>query len=236
MTNQGYINIYNSGDKIITDFYKVKDRLGRQVDVTGVVNPLKIDNRQVCAPIDQQGISPHCASYSACTIVETLYWKRTGKLKQIDAHQVYALAKQLDGNVNDEGTFLEHSLSAVLSLCSKDPEFDFLRDAKINLFYNDGTDNTIELTKQLLHRYDILQSGFNITDAWFNCNARDYVLKHSSRSCGGHAVNIVGYSPEGFYIQNQWGLEFGSKGFAIMPYDIFRQEFMYGAFLSGVKS
>jgi len=49
------------------------------------------------APTDSQGESPHCAGYSAATLIESIYWKQTGKLRQLDSHQVYSLAKQLDG-------------------------------------------------------------------------------------------------------------------------------------------
>ena len=47
-------------------------------------------------------------------------------------------------------------MNAVLQLCSNDSEFDFLKNAKINTFFNDRTWNTIEMTKQLIHKHDFL--------------------------------------------------------------------------------
>jgi hypothetical protein len=35
----------------------------------------------------------------------------------------------------------------------------------------------------------------------------------------GHAVAIVGYTEKGFIIQNSWGEEWGSGGFALLPYE-----------------
>jgi hypothetical protein len=35
----------------------------------------------------------------------------------------------------------------------------------------------------------------------------------------GHAVAIVGYTREGFIIQNSWGESWGHKGFALLPYE-----------------
>jgi hypothetical protein len=35
----------------------------------------------------------------------------------------------------------------------------------------------------------------------------------------GHAVAIVGYTREGFIIQNSWGEGWGNKGFALLPYE-----------------
>jgi len=76
-----------------------------------------------------------------------------------------------------------------------------------------------------------LQVGFNIDEGWCNCNNNDYILKSDGYNLGGHAVNLCGYDNVGFYVLNQWGTEFGAKGFAIMPYDLFLKQFMYGAYI-----
>jgi hypothetical protein len=52
------------------------------------------------APTDNQGDFPACAGFSAATIIESLFWKETGKLKQLDSLQVYQLAKQKDGMID----------------------------------------------------------------------------------------------------------------------------------------
>ena len=45
------------------------------------------------------------------------------------------------------------------------------------------------------------------------------VIKRSGSADGGHAVAIVGYTPQGFVIQNSWGSGWGNKGFALLPYE-----------------
>ena len=137
MDNQDFIDAYKKDDKIISDYYKLRDSKGKLIDLTGTICPLRIDNRQLMSPTDNQTVTPHCAAYSAATLVESLLWKRSGKLKQLDSHQVYALAKQIDGEVQIDGTYLEAAMKAVLALCKKDPEFSFLDEAKVGLFYND---------------------------------------------------------------------------------------------------
>lgn len=137
MDNQDFIDAYKKDDKIISDYYKLRDSKGKLIDLTGTICPLRIDNRQLMSPTDNQTVTPHCAGYSAATLVESLLWKRSGKLKQLDSHQVYALAKQIDGEVQMDGTYLEAAMKAVLTLCKKDPEFSFLDEAKVGLFYND---------------------------------------------------------------------------------------------------
>lgn len=224
--NQELINKYKNDKVLIKTYYQAKDCNGMLMNVDGVVNPLRIDNRQLMAPTDNQHDVPACAGYSACTLIESLYWKQSGKLVQLDAQQVYAKAKTIDGNPDADGTYLEYSLKAALSLC----DFGFLKNASIELFYNDKTNETIELTKFLIHKYDFLQAGFIIDQAWYACTNKNYVLKSYGASLGGHAVNICGYDQQGVYIMNQWGM-WGAKGFAIMPWDIFLKELMYGAFI-----
>ena len=236
MDNQDFIDAYKKDDKIISDYYKLRDSKGKLIDLTGTICPLRIDNRQLMSPTDNQTVTPHCAAYSAATLVESLLWKRSGKLKQLDSHQVYALAKQIDGEVQMDGTYLEAAMKAVLTLCKKDPEFSFLDEVKVGLFYNDQTDATIQAAKDLIHRYDFLQVGFNIDEGWYTCTQNNYVLRPRGRSLGGHAVNLCGYDGDGFYVMNQWSIDFGSKGFAIMPYDTFLKQFMYGAYLYNYKA
>lgn len=228
MNNKDYIDAYKSDDKIITDFYKLNVN-GKLVDITGIVNPFRIDNRQLMSPTDNQKATPHCAAYSACTLAESIYWKRTGTLKQFDAHQVYALAKQLDGMEQTEGTRLECSLKAVIQLCA----FENFHQIKYGTFWNTRTYKTIDQTKLLIHKYDFLQAGFQIDEGWYDVTNNDFRIKQRGRSLGGHAVCIAGYDQEGVYILNSWGSVWGAKGYAIMPWETYLKELMYGAFVIG---
>ena len=45
------------------------------------------------------------------------------------------------------------------------------------------------------------------------------VIVRKGRADGGHAVAIVGYTRDGFVIQNSWGEGWGSGGFALLPYE-----------------
>jgi hypothetical protein len=45
------------------------------------------------------------------------------------------------------------------------------------------------------------------------------VIRRRGRADSGHAVAIVGYTPEGFVIQNSWGPDWGAGGFALLPYE-----------------
>jgi Papain family cysteine protease len=45
------------------------------------------------------------------------------------------------------------------------------------------------------------------------------VIKPSNKINGGHAFAIVGYNNQGFVVQNSWGIDWGSDGFALWLYE-----------------
>ncbi len=45
------------------------------------------------------------------------------------------------------------------------------------------------------------------------------IIARKGRADSGHAVAIVGYTEEGFIVQNSWGREWGADGFALLPYE-----------------
>jgi len=227
MSNADYIQKYKDTDEIIRTYFQARDRYGQLKNVDGIVSPLKIDNRQLASPTDHQGDTPHCAAYSICSIVEAINWKRTGKICNLNADQVYAKAKLLDGDVNSDGTFLEYAIQAALKLGG----FNNPKNIKIGFLYNDGKKDAVEPFKYLIHKYDFVHCGFNISTGWYACNDAQPVIKHTNICCGGHAVAAVGYDQQGAYIQNSWGTEWGSKGFGILPWDVFKRELIYCCYI-----
>lgn len=45
------------------------------------------------------------------------------------------------------------------------------------------------------------------------------VIADSDVKKGGHAFAVIGYNSSGFIIQNSWGMRWGYRGFAILPYE-----------------
>lgn len=232
MTNQEYIDIYKNSNTIIMDYYKFSNK-NKQFDIKNIVNPLKIDNRQLVSPTDDQTTTPHCAAYAAAELIESIYWKYTGKLLQFDAHQIYANAKLIDEHPLENGTYIEIALKTVLKLCMYDSKFLFLKKAEIDKFFNANNDETITNIKQLIHKHDFLISGFEIDEGWYDCiDNKNFIIKQRGNTLGGHAVILCGYNNVGFFIHNQWGKSWGAKGFAIIPYKLFLQQFIYCCYLN----
>ena len=227
-TNKYYIDKYKDFDKVIKTYYQAKDANGKLINIDGIVNPLKIDNRQQFTMIDNQGSTCHCAGYSICNLCESLIWKKTGKLINLNADQVYAKAKEIDGDLNSDGTYLEAAIKAAIQLGGFDGS-----KIKIGTIYNDGTDKTVEMVKFLIHKYDFLHAGFQIDEGWYATNQQNYFIRSYGANLGGHAVCLVGYSKDGAYIANSWSSNWGSRGFAILPWSIFKRQFMYACYLQG---
>lgn len=47
------------------------------------------------------------------------------------------------------------------------------------------------------------------------------VIRREVPADSGHAVALVGYTSDGFIVQNSWGPKWGYKGFALLPYEDF---------------
>lgn len=47
------------------------------------------------------------------------------------------------------------------------------------------------------------------------------VIQRKGGADGGHAIALVGYTAQGFIIQNSWGTRWGNNGFALLPYEDF---------------
>ena len=50
----------------------------------------------------------------------------------------------------------------------------------------------------------------------------EFWKKDNGDYCGGHAISIVGYTPEGFIIRNSWGTIYGKKGYEILKYQDYK--------------
>lgn len=227
--NERLIEKYKDFDEVLASNYKFKGENGELIDLTGIINPLKIDNRQVCAPTDNQGTENSCTAYSIANICESVIWKKTGKLVNLNASQIYAKAKELDGQKNMHGTTLEHAINAAFKLGG-------FPSSKIEIGHliNDGTNLTIEKFKFLLHKYDFIHAGFQIFSDWYKCTNENYIIDCTGHNLGGHAVIIPYYDQVGVGIQNSWGPQWGSKGFGLLKWEDFKKTLVYACYIKNI--
>ena len=225
MTNEEYIQKYKNENVILTSNYvdSHTDKI-----ISNVINPYELDFRQMCSPTDNQFTDPHCAGFAAAQLIESIYWKETGIPIQLDANQIYAKAKEIDGKPDEDGTYPEYTLKAALHLC-KDLIDVSEYDAKT--YYKYAVDDLIEYSRFMIHKHMFILGGFRITKSWYNANKFRNIISKDDKFVGNHACLICGYNKKNFIIQNSWGRKWGNMGFAQIENSVFINQFICGSYL-----
>jgi len=204
-------------------------------EISGIVNPKTIDNRQICSPTDDQGLKPWCAAFSCAQYLESLFWKHTGKPIQLDAETIYNKAKTIDGlKPGTDGTTLEAALNTGIELCGWNPE-----KYKTEIFSGEKLNekDLSEYIKFLIHKHDLMLTGFTITSSWEKCSRyTGFRVGNTGRKLGAHCVLGCGYDQSSFYIQNSWSKAWSAYGFAMVPWNIFYEQFEYCAWISKIQN
>lgn len=226
-TNRQLIDFYKRKHEIEHVFFSKKTENDNVSKLDGLVTPLKIDLRQFCSPTDNQGETSHCAAFTAANILESIYWKNTGKLLQFDATQIYAKSKEIDGLTDENGTYPEVALSVGLNLTKNliNPS-----QYEIRKIYNDN--DCVSNIKRAVHKNGLLAGGFLITEDWYSiARGNSFLNSAKGKTLGGHCVTIVGYFDDSVIIQNSWGKSWGASGFARISWKTVMDQLAYVAYL-----
>ncbi len=213
--NKEIVERYKSDNILHDDYFKNSSKVS--IPETGIY-PLKIDNRQLCSPTDWQGRKPYCVGYSCAQLLEAYIWKYRGVLKNLDAAQIYAKAKERDGLMNVGGTYVDLGLKCAMDICG---------DELIKKWFMPKTTRTKTdgVLKRIIHMNDFAIAGFKVTEDWYKVSNENFIIRGDEKYLGGHAVLICGYDSMGVYIQNHWGMKWGAKGFAVLPWYLYEREF-----------
>jgi C1A family cysteine protease len=107
--------------------------------------------------------------------------------------------------------------------------FAIAEKMKISAYYNllkgKRQDKIRALKRWLASGNGPILTCVEVDNTWQEATTtKGYLEEHYKGSVsGGHAVCIVGYTPEYFIIRNSWGEEWGDKGFAYASYDYVRE-------------
>lgn len=190
------------------------------------IAPNNIDVRDYNTCTENQGQTSKCAAYTASQYAENIRWRLDGYPTSIDINQIYDYAKTVDGMNGGDGTTLDAVAKALLNFKHLPGTFSNIKIINKNI--ND--------IKFAIHKYGVVMCAFNITQEWFKLNQINPVLPLNidSPSVGGHAVLGCSYNTEGLFIQNSWGKEWGSYGFALIPWNKVQEQFMYGCTITNI--
>ncbi|GAB6145897.1 C1 family peptidase [Desulfocicer niacini] len=198
----------------------------------------ELDNRDGAIILDQ-GMEGACTGFGLAAVINLLQTKRSGKPFQASPRMLYEMAKKHDEWPGEDydGSSCRGTIRGWknMGVCGEDVwPYDQV----------DPGDLTIERAKSArsitLGAYYRLRPEINDYHAALNETGAIYVSatvhkgwfepKIGKRSLavitpirtnnpGGHAFAIVGYNRRGFIVQNSWGEDWGTKGFALWLYE-----------------
>ena len=149
-------------------------------------------------------------------------WRKTGQPVNYDPGELYKVAKTLDGYPDEDGTTLYAILQGMIQLGWTDKKEEDIR------YFCD-----IDSLKRAVHRYGTVLIACEICSQWQIHFGLD-MKKSIGNPIGGHAITCCGYDKKGVFIQNSWGLLWGSLGYARIAWDVFEKEFREGGYYANI--
>ena len=80
--------------------------------------------------------------------------------------------------------------------------------------------NSISDIQAAISEVGAVYASATVHDGWFlSVTPEPQVIPFKNETTGGHAFALIGYTEEGFIVQNSWGADWGYHGFAIMSFE-----------------
>ena len=106
-------------------------------------------------------------------------------------------------------------------------DLDALR-RQLGVYYRIDKTSIVDM-QAAINRIGAIYVSSDVHDGWdLRTSKRKAITGHDSiakigpiddpNSIGGHAFALVGYNEHGFVVQNSWGTDWGTRGFATLPY------------------
>lgn len=190
-----------------------------------------------------QGQEGACTGFGLAAIVNYLQWRRSLESKErvecISPRMLYQMALLYDEWPGEdyEGSSCRGAMKGWFhhGVCSekkwpygvttrgkmKPPADGWLEDAArrpLGAYYRVDKKSIVDMQSAIVEVGAIYVSA-SVHDGWF-LDATDEltIIEPRRGEAGGHAFAIVGYTPQGFIVQNSWGTDWGYHGFAILSY------------------
>jgi len=203
--------------------------------------PQSVDLREAWWTVGDQGKTGSCVGWASADGLLRWHMVKAGRISQsegLSVRFVWMSAKESDEFSSYPSTFIENdgtSLKAALDIMRK---FGMVTDALLpftqgmrfqggaNVFYAQAAKLKLGSYFSLGRDQDAWRSWLatagpiltrlNVDDTWQAASATHGILDTYKAETvrGGHAVCIVGYTPERFIIRNSWNTTWGDQGFA----------------------
>jgi len=194
--------------------------------------------KKLNVPILDQGEEGACTGFGLATLIHFLKHKSNGKFAkdQISPRMLYEMAKKYDEWDGEDyvGSSARGAMKGwhkhgvcKLNVWPYDPSKpdrqltqERIADAANNplgAYYRVNHKDIVDMHCALTE-VGILYATARVHDGWFNL-AEGEIPYSGQAVVGGHAFAIVAYDEDGFWIQNSWGEDWGTDGFALITYD-----------------
>lgn len=198
-------------------------------------------------PVLAQGETSACTGFALATVIHRLL-EESGQMKPVSPFMLYSMARRYDefpGSTQDTGSSLRGALKGWYKhgVCKAslwktkrtdlvpdpdpDPAKDWRKEAALRplgAYYRMDTRSITDM-QIALNETGTLYASALAHAQWNRPEGEDatFGLKVIPAAKGlpsdGHAFAILGYTAEGFIVQNSWGEDWGTKGLALLTYE-----------------
>jgi len=206
--------------------------------------PKAKDLREAWWKVGDQGSTGSCVGWATADALLRWHFTKSGRIRQADALSkrfIWMASKETDEFVSSPSTFIENagtSLKAALdvarrygavkesvlpfngSLYPGKPEtfYALAAQLKIQSYFNlsFGRGGSIDAWRRWISTRGPIVTRLDVDRTWDDAsdNAGNLDTYQPRTRSGGHAVALVGYTPDRFVVRNSWGTGWGDKGFA----------------------
>jgi len=214
-----------------------------EADVVDAAPPIPAskDLRADWWAINDQGTTGSCVGWATADAVLRWHFVQAKKLPEktlLSPRFIWMAAKETDPNITRPTTFIEEegtSLKTALDIARK---FGVVTDTTLpfatgKLYPQDAkTFYAIAATRKILAYFNLdtdlsrwrawlatkgpILTRLDVDRTWDSASATAGNLDtyQANKTRGGHAIALVGYTPDRFIVRNSWGTSWGDKGYA----------------------
>ena len=206
--------------------------------------PKSKDLRETWWKVGDQGTTGSCVGWATADALLRWHFVKSGRIKQPDAISkrfIWMASKETDEFSSSPTTFIENSGTSLKAALDVARKYGAVKENVLpfsGALYPGQTETFYALASQLKIRsyFNLSLSRGGSLDAWkrwlatsgpiltrldvdrtwddADANAGNLDVYQPKTRRGGHAIALVGYTPDRFIVRNSWGTSWGDKGFA----------------------
>jgi hypothetical protein len=192
-----------------------------------------------------QGKEGACTGFGLAAVINFLLWQQNGYqtkgLKPVSPRMLYHMARLYDEWAGEdyEGSSCRGAMKGWHrhGVCTEglwpyrnkkgrvafvQPDKGWEQDAAarpLGAYYRIDKKNISDL-QSAIHEVKAIYCSADVHKGWFLKKTKEpVIIQPDKKKLGGHAFAVVGYTEDGFVVQNSWGPDWGYHGFAILSYE-----------------